>query len=308
MHGHQTTLNFTLPSKVNTLKKENRNNATVMSRFPIHPVTGAGIGLRSRHYREIIDTRPAVPWFEALSENYFGAGGLPIYHLERVREHYPVTLHGVGMSLGSADPLNFDYLARLRKLAERIEPAHVSDHLAWISIDGRHVHDLLPLPYTEEALTHFADRVCRVQDYLGRRLLIENPSSYMCFENVDMAEWEFLRELVDRADCDLLFDVNNVYVSGRNHGFDPVEYLHALPAGRVREIHLAGYEEQDNYLFDTHGYRVHPPVWALYEETIRHLGPVPTLIEWDNDIPELEILVDEANKAQKVLTDVEAAA
>ncbi len=279
-----------------------------MPRFPSAPIAGAGIGLRSRHYQEILDTRPAIPWFEVLSENYFGAGGLPIYHLEQVREYYPVTLHGVGMSLGSADPLNFDYLARLRKLAEQIEPTYISDHLAWISVDGRYVHDLLPLPYTEEALVHFADRVSQAQDYLGCRLLIENPSSYMGFKNVEMTEWEFLQELVKRADCDLLFDVNNVYVSSKNHGFDPAEYLHALPAGRVREIHLAGYEEQDNYLFDTHGYRVHPPVWELYKKTVEHLGPVPTLIEWDNDIPEFEVLVDEANKAQKVLTDMAAAA
>jgi uncharacterized protein (UPF0276 family) len=279
-----------------------------MTRFTHSQINGAGIGLRSRHYQEILDTKPAIPWFEVLSENYFGAGGLPIYHLERIRELYPVTLHGVGMSLGSADPLNFDYLARLKKLAEQIEPAFISDHLAWISVDGRHVHDLLPLPYTEEALAHFADRVIQVQDYLGCRLLIENPSSYMGYKNVEMTEWEFLQELVRRADCDLLFDVNNVYVSGRNHGFDPVEYLHALPGDRVREIHLAGYEEQDNYLFDTHGYRVRPPVWDLYQETIRHLGPVPTLIEWDNDIPEFEVLADEAGKAQKVLTDMAATA
>jgi len=278
-----------------------------MSRFPTNPIVGAGIGLRSRHYREILDSKPAIPWFEVLSENYFGAGGLPIYHLERVREHYPVTLHGVGMSLGSADPLNFDYLNRLKKLAKSIEPTYVSDHLAWISIDGRHVHDLLPLPYTQEALAHFADRVCQVQDYLGRRLLIENPSSYMGFKEVDMTEWEFLQELVKRTDCDLLFDVNNVYVSSKNHDFDPVEYLHALPADRVKEIHLAGYEEQDNYLFDTHGYRVHPPVWELYKATIKHIGPVPTLIEWDNDIPEFEVLVDEANKAQKVMSEMAAA-
>jgi len=279
-----------------------------MPQFPTSPITGAGIGLRSRHYQEILDTKPAIPWFEVLSENYFGAGGLPIYHLESIRERYPITLHGVGMSLGSADPLNFDYLARLKKLAKIIEPAYISDHLAWISIDGRYVHDLLPLPYTQEALVHFADRVDQVQDYLGRRLLIENPSSYMSFKEADMNEWEFLQELVNRTDCDLLFDVNNVYVSSKNHGFDPVEYLHALPAGRVREIHLAGYEEQDNYLFDTHGCRVHPPVWELYKITIKHLGPVPTLIEWDTDIPEFEVLVDEAGKAQKMLNEVSTAA
>ncbi len=279
-----------------------------MTRFTTAEISGAGIGLRSRHYRDILATKPPVPWFEVLSENYFGAGGLPIYHLEAVRADYPVTLHGVGMSLGSADPLNFDYLTRLKTLAEQIEPAWISDHLAWISVDGRHVHDLLPLPYTEESLAHFADRVSRVQDFLGRRLLIENPSSYMAYRTTDMTEWEFLQELVQRADCDLLFDVNNVYVSGHNHGFDPLEYLHALPAERVREIHLAGYEEHDDYLFDTHGYRVHPPVWDLYRKTIEHLGPVPTLIEWDTDIPEFDVLVDEANQAQKVLTELAAAA
>ncbi len=279
-----------------------------MARYPETPIAGAGIGLRSRHYQEILETRPAIPWFEVLSENYFVAGGLPLYHLERIRELYPVVLHGVGMSLGSADPLNFDYLAKLKKLAEQIEPAWISDHLAWISVDGHHVHDLLPIPYTEEALANFSDRVCQVQDFLGCRLLIENPSSYMGYKEVDMTEWEFLQELVKRADCDLLFDVNNVYVSGQNHGFDPVEYLHQLPAGRVKEIHLAGYEEQDNYLFDTHGYRVHPPVWELYEKTIEHLGDIPTLIEWDNDIPEFSVLVDEAGKAQKVLDKTAAAA
>jgi len=274
-----------------------------MTRSTTASITGAGIGLRSVHYQEILDTQPAIPWFEVLSENYFGAGGLPIYHLERVREHYPVTLHGVGMSLGSADPLNVDYLSRLKKLAERIEPVYISDHLAWISIDGRHVHDLLPLPYTEEALTLFSARVGEAQDILGRRLLIENPSSYMSYKNPDLTESEFLQELVKRADCDLLFDVNNVYVSSQNHGFDPIEYLHALPVDRVKEIHLAGYEEQDNYLFDTHGHRVHPPVWELYKEAIKVLGPVPTLIEWDTDIPELSVLVDEANTAQKILTE-----
>jgi len=274
-----------------------------MTRFATAAIAGAGIGLRSAHYQEILNTKPAVPWFEVLSENYFGDGGLPIYHLECIREHYPVTLHGVGMSLGSTDPLNLDYLTRLKKLAERIEPAYISDHLAWISIDGRHVHDLLPLPYTEEALTHFVARVREAQDFLGRRLLIENPSSYMAYKDADLTESEFLQELVQRADCDLLFDVNNVYVSSRNHGFDPVEYLHALPAERVKEIHLAGYEQQENYLFDTHGQRVHPPVWELYKETIDCLGPVPTLIEWDTDIPEFSVVVDEANTAQKILTE-----
>ncbi len=275
-----------------------------MSRFSQATIAGAGIGLRSTHYQDILNDKAAVPWFEVLSENYFGDGGLPLHYLEQVRSDYPVTLHGVGMSLGSTDPLDFSYLARLKQLAEQIEPAWISDHLAWISAGNRYVHDLLPLPYTEEALNHFAERLLQVQDFLGCRLLIENPSSYLSYRKTDMTEWEFLQELVDKTDCDILFDVNNVYVSGTNHGFDPIEYLHALPVGRVKEIHLAGYQKHDNYLFDTHGFRVHPPVWELYRATIEHLGPVPTLIEWDNDIPPFEKLVDEAGMAQKVLDEI----
>ena len=271
-----------------------------MARFSETPISGAGIGLRSKHYQEIL-RGSRIPWFEVLTENYFGDGGLPLHFLERIRADYPVTLHGVGLSLGSTDPLNFDYLNRLKALIDRIEPTYVSDHLAWISSGGRYVHDLLPLPYTREALDHVIERVKQIQDFLGRRLMIENPSSYMGYKDSEMTEWEFLQSLVVETDCDLLFDVNNVFVSGRNHGFDPIEYLHALPQGRVKEIHLAGYEAHNNYLFDTHGYRVHPPVWELYQATIQHLGSVPTLIEWDNDIPEFAILVDEANKAQRVL-------
>jgi uncharacterized protein (UPF0276 family) len=271
-----------------------------MTRFPDMPVSGAGLGLRSRHYQEIL-RGTHIPWFEALTENYFGDGGLPLHYLERIRIDHPVTLHGVGLSLGSTDPLNANYLDRLKALIERIEPASVSDHLAWISHGGRYVHDLLPVPYTREALDHCAGRIRQVQDFIGRRLSIENPSSYIAYKDSEMSESEFLSALTIEADCDLLFDVNNVFVSGHNHDFNPVEYLHALPEGRVREIHLAGYEEHDNFLFDTHGYRVHPPVWDLYQATIQHLGPVPTLIEWDTDVPEFSTLVDEASKAQRLL-------
>jgi uncharacterized protein (UPF0276 family) len=278
-----------------------------MAKFVQSPIRGAGLGLRSKHYQDIL-AGSQVPWFEALTENYFGDGGLPLHYLERVRADYPVTLHGVGLSLGSTDPLNTDYLNRLKVLIDRIEPACVSDHLAWISTGGRYVHDLLPLPYTGEALQHCVRRVQQVQDRLGRRLVIENPSSYMAYKHSEMSEWEFLQALVTQADCDILFDVNNAYVSSHNHGFDPFEYLHALPPERVKEIHLAGYEERNDFLFDTHGYRVHPPVWALYEATIRHLGPVPTLIEWDNDIPEFSVLVDEALKAQRVMDEYGIAA
>jgi len=260
-------------------------------------IAGAGIGLRSQHYHDILTTEPDIPWFEALTENYLG-GGSPLANLQRIRERYPLTLHGVGMSLGSTDALNEIYLKKLKSLVERIEPAWVSDHLAWISAENRYVHDLLPLPYTEEALQHVSARVRQAQDFLGRRLLIENPSSYLSFKHDEMTEWEFLTALADQADCDLLFDVNNAYVSATNRGTDPIVYIEMLPTERVREIHLAGYEEHYGYLFDTHGYSVQPPVWELYRASIGKFGPVPTLIEWDTDIPSLQVLKNEAATAQ----------
>ncbi len=290
-----------------------------MPHFSDAPIAGAGIGLRTKHYQdilgekpphleEILDNKPRLRWLEVLSDNYLGAGGQPLYYLERVRESYPITLHGVGMSLGSTDPLNVDYLARLKSLAKRFEPAWVSDHLAWISVDARYVHDLLPLPYTEEALEHVAERVLRVQEYLGREILIENPSTYLTFNSSQMTEWEFIAALVEKTDCRLLVDVNNMYVSATNHGFDALAYLHAIPGDRVTEIHLAGYEEHGDYLFDTHGYRVRPPVWELYKAALEHLGPVPTLIEWDSDIPPFSVLLEEAAKAQAQIDRIREAA
>jgi uncharacterized protein (UPF0276 family) len=275
-----------------------------MPKFDPSPISGAGAGLRSPHYAEILQNRPAVRWFEALTENYFG-GGLPVHHLEQVRSHYPVTLHGVGMSLGSTDPLDFDYLAKVKALAQRIEPAWISDHLAWLSINGQFVHDLLPLPYTQEALLHIAARIRQVQDFLEQRILIENPSSYLSFRNSDMTEWEFISALVESADCNLLLDVNNVYVSACNNGFDPDEYIRRLPHARIREIHLAGYEEQNHFLFDTHGHPVHRPVWDLYRATLQSTGPLPTVVEWDTDIPPLDVLLNEVSTAQAWLDAAE---
>ena len=276
-----------------------------MSRYSAEAIKGAGVGLRSQHYRHILERLPRIPWFEALSENYFGDGGQPLHYLEQVRSHYPVTLHGVGMSLGSTDPLDHTYLGKLKTLAERIEPAWISDHLAWIAADGRYVHDLLPLPYTSAALDHVSERLLQVQDFLGRPLLVENPSSYMTFVESDISEWEFLSSLTARTDCLLLLDVNNVYVSAKNHGFEPTDYIESLPVGAVREIHLAGYEEQQGYLFDTHGQQVHPPVWDLYRHALKRLGPVPTLIEWDTDVPEFEVLAGEARLAQAELDSIQ---
>lgn len=266
-------------------------------------IRGAGIGLRSRHYRELIEERPPVPWLEVLSDNYFGDGGQPLDHLAAVRPHYPVALHGVGLSLGSIDPLDREYLARLKRLIRRVEPAWVSDHLAWISADGVYLHELLPLPYTQEALSHVASRILETQDFLGQQILIENPSSYLSFRQADLTEPQFLAELVQRTGCAILLDVNNAYVSAVNHGWDALAYVRALPGQSIREIHLAGYEEHDTYLFDTHGHRVHAPVWDLYAATLAELGPVPTLIEWDTDIPPLAVLLEEAARAQRYLDE-----
>ncbi len=271
--------------------------------FLKNKIQGAGLGLRSCHYQQVLNNKPDVPWFELLSDNYMAAGGLPLLRAEQVREEYPITLHGVGMSLGSADPLNKTYLKRLKALADRLEPMYISDHLAWVSISGKYTHDLLPIPYTEATVKHISDRINQAQDMLGRKLLVENPSSYLTFKETEMTEWEFIKCVVDATDCDLLLDVNNIYVSARNHGFDPYQYIDAIPVERVKEIHLAGYEKMENYLFDTHGYQVHPPVWELYRATIQKMGAVPTLIEWDTDIPTFATLREEAAKSEQVLRE-----
>lgn len=264
-------------------------------------INGAGVGLRSAHYQTVLETLPDVPWFEALTDNYMGNGGLPLYYLEKIREHYPITFHGVGLSLGSLDPLDNQYIQKLKERIKRYQPSLVSDHLCWSSYDGVHGNDLFPMPYSQEALNHMVGRIQQVQDALGQRIVVENVSSYVTFQSDEMTEWEFLSEVVKRADCDLLCDVNNIYVSARNHQFDPIEYLKALPHDRIREIHLAGYEDEGTHLLDTHGEAVHPPVWDLYQKAIELIGPVATLIEWDNNIPAFETLHLEAKKAAQIL-------
>ncbi len=263
-----------------------------------------GVGLRAGHYRDVVSARPAVAWFEVHSENYFGAGGAPHRYLEQVRRDYPLSLHGVGLSLGSADPLNRAHLDKLKALIGRYAPGLVSDHLSWSSVNGRYLNDLLPLPYTEATLRHVAARVAEAQDWLGRELLIENPSSYLEYRHSDITEAQFLAELCQRSGCGLLLDVNNVYVSSRNHGFDASAYLRAIPAARVREIHLAGHtvnRYDDGEIFiDTHNARVCDAVWALYREALTLVGPVPTLIEWDTDLPPLAVLLDEARQADAI--------
>ena len=277
---------------------------------PLGIAPAAGIGLRAPHYREMLARRPSLAFLEIHSENYFGAGGPPHHYLEQLRRDYPLSLHGVGLSLGSSDPLDPTHLAKLKRLAERYQPSLISDHLCWTSVDGTHAHDLLPLPFTRAMARHVARRILAAQDTLGRRLLVENASSYVAFAESDMSEWEFVNEVVAEADCLLLLDVNNVYVNAVNHGFDARDYLAAMPAARVAEIHLAGFDTdaRAQCLVDTHGKPVHAPVWALYRETVRRIGPRPTLIEWDADIPPLDMLLDEAAKANTILEQCHALA
>ena len=271
------------------------------------PFLGFGLGLRPEHYKEVLESRPAVDWFEIISENYLVDGGKPLHYLDRIREHYPMVMHGVSLSIGGTDPLDPDYLAGLKRLAARVEPEWVSDHLCWTGTDGRNLHDLLPLPYTEEAIAHVADRVGRVQDYLGRRILLENVSSYVTYTDSCVSEWEFLSAIAERADCWILLDVNNVYVSAHNHGFDPLAYLDGVPRERVRQIHLAGHSYNGPLIIDTHDHPVPDPVWALYVDAIARLGPVSTMIERDDDIPPLEVLLDELAQARSLAESADRA-
>lgn len=260
----------------------------------------AGIGLRAPHYREVLQNLPQLGWVEVHSENFFG-GGAPLHTLLKVREHYPVSLHGVGMGLASATALDEEHLSALKLLCARVEPAALSEHLCWNHAPGMVIPDLLPFPYTTEALDHVVRRVAHVQEKLGRQLLVENLSSYLSFQNSEMTEGEFLAELVRRSGCGILFDVENLYVNVRNLGVNAAEFIKAIPAESVKEYHLAGFSERDGCLVDTHNHPVYDEVWKLYETALRHLGPRPTLIEWDNDIPQLSILLAEAEKAQHYL-------
>lgn len=263
------------------------------------PRLGYGVGLRAEHYDHVLTERPPVDWFEALTENYLDTGGRPLHVLEAVRRDYPVALHGVALSLGGSDPLDRAYLRRLRGLVDRIAPAVVSDHLCWTGVDGRPLHDLLPLPYTEEVLHHVAARVGRVQEALGRRIALENPSTYLGFRHSTMPEWEFLAALAAEADCGILLDVNNVHVSARNLGFDASAYVAAIPAARVAYVHLAGFSHRGRFLFDTHDAPVHEDVWALYRFACDRLGAPATLIEWDANLPPFARLHAEAERARR---------
>ena len=264
------------------------------------PFLGYGLGLRKEHYEAVLADRPDVDWFEIISENYMVDGGKPLDYLARIRERYPMVMHGVSMSIGSVEPLNFDYLKKLKALIERVEPAWFSDHLCWTGVHGINLHDLMPLPYTEEAVRHVVDRINQVQDYMGRQMLLENVSSYVSYSESQMSESEFLREVTERADCLILLDINNIYVSAYNHNFNAVSYLDDMPGERVCQIHLAGHTYQNDLIVDTHDQAVADPVFDLYAQAIQRFGRVSTMIERDDNIPEIEHLIDELDHARHI--------
>ncbi|HEY5682160.1 MAG TPA: DUF692 domain-containing protein [Sulfuricaulis sp.] len=269
------------------------------------PFLGFGLGLRPTHYETILNESPAIDWFEIVSENFLVPGGRPLHYLDRIRSRYPLVMHGVSLSIGSQDPLNREYLKQLRSLAERIEPKWISDHLCWTGTHGINAHDLLPLPYTEEALQHVVARVGVVQDFLGRQILLENVSSYVTYPESEMNEWDFIREIARRADCLILLDINNIYVSSVNHEFDPLTYLDAIPADRVWQLHLAGHRNLGDYIIDTHDEPVIEPVWQLYTRAVQRFGKVSTMIERDDNIPPLTELLAELEYARRLAATAE---
>ncbi len=272
------------------------------------PYLGFGLGLRTDHYEQALNDRPAIDWLEIISENYMVEGGKALHYLDRIRELYPMVMHGVSMSIGSSAPLNLDYLADLKRLIARVEPEWVSDHLCWTGVHGRNLHDLMPLPYTEETISHVAARVTQVQDILGRQILLENVSSYVTYNASELSEWEFLSAVAEQADCLILLDINNIFVSSHNHDFDPVEYLDGMPGDRIRQFHLAGHSYKDQLIIDTHDHAVCDPVWSLYQQAIERFGQVSTMIERDDNIPPLEELLAELDIARQLAAEQGAAA
>jgi uncharacterized protein (UPF0276 family) len=264
------------------------------------PYLGYGLGLRKDHYEDVLNERPAVDWFEIISENYMVDGGKPLHYLSRIREHYPMVMHGVSMSIGGTAELDLNYMSRLKQLIAHVEPEWFSDHLCWTGVEGINLHDLMPLPYTEEALQHVADRVSWVQDYMGRQMLLENVSSYVRYSASQLSEWEFLREVAERADCRILLDINNIYVSAFNHRFDPLEYLDAMPSERIYQFHLAGHTHEEDVIIDTHDHPIADPVYELYAEAVRRFGRVSTMIERDDNIPPLPELLAELEEVKRI--------
>ncbi|KTC89596.1 DUF692 domain-containing protein [Fluoribacter dumoffii] len=277
---------------------------------PIHEVTrkmpflGFGLGLRPDYYEEILEQKPDLDWFEILTENYMVPGGKPLYYLDQIRAHYPMVMHGVSLSLGSSDPLNREYLKQLKELMIRVDPVWISDHLCWTGVNGVNAHDLLPIPYTQEAVNHIVSRIHQVQDFLGRPILIENVSSYLTYKQSEMSEWEFILEIVRQAGCYILLDVNNIYVSSVNHQFNPMDYILAMPSERIAQIHLAGHSNHGDYIIDTHDAPVIKPVWDLYAATLQRLGPISTMIERDDNMPPFAELLAEINHARRIAESI----
>lgn len=270
----------------------------------VRPFLGFGLGLRSEHYQEIIETRPDVDWFEIISENYMVSGGKPLYYLDNIRQDYPMVMHGVSLSIGSADPLNTDYLNKLKQLIERVEPLWVSDHLCWTTAHQTNSHDLLPLPYNEETIRHVVERIKTVQDFLGRQILIENLSSYVTYTGSEMSEWEFFNEIINRSDCYALLDINNVYVSAHNHQFMAIDYINGIDVDRVMQFHIAGHSHNGEMIIDTHDQDVCDPVWDLYAAAIRRFGAVSTMIERDDNIPAFDELRAELSIAENIASEI----
>lgn len=268
------------------------------------PNLGFGLGLRTDHYNDIIESKPAIDWFEILSENYLVPGGKPLYYLDQIKEHYPIVMHGVSMSLGSTAPLDWDYLRQIKALAKRVDAKWISDHVCWTGVHQKNMHDLLPLPYTQECINHMVSRIKQVQDFLEQPMLIENASTYLTYAHSEMTEWDFLREVTEQADCYLLLDVNNIYVSSFNHQFDPIDYLNGIPLNRPKQIHLAGHSNNGDHIIDTHDSDVIDPVWNLYAKALDRFGFIPTMIERDDHIPPLSELMLELEQAKHIARDL----
>ncbi len=267
--------------------------------MPNNAILGVGLGIRQPHISQILKEKPEISWFELLADNYLRPGGKDLIQLDEIIKHYPMTFHCVGMNLGGTDPLDFDYLKKIKALSSRYLPRWISDHLSWCSHKGRHHHDLLPLPYTKETIDNIVERISRVQAFLGEQILIENASTYIEIKGSEMEEWEFLSEVSKKADCNILLDINNIYVNSKNHDFDSIYFLDGVPKERVKELHLAGHEKNDHLLIDTHGTCISKEVWNLFDAALEFLGPVPTIIERDNNIPALEELVKEVKLARE---------
>ena len=270
------------------------------------PYLGFGLGLRKEHYIDILETKPTVDWFEVLTENYLVPGGKPLYYLDKIHQHYPMVMHGVSLSIGGSDPLNMHYLKQVKALAERVDAHWISDHLCWTGLNGINAHDLLPLPYTEEAISHVAQRIQQVQEVLGRQILMENVSSYISYrQSGDMTEWEFFTEVCERADCLMLLDINNIYVSAINHEFNPEDYLNNIPIERVQQYHLAGHSDYQDYVIDTHDHPIVEAVWQLYKKALTRFGKVSTMIERDDNIPPLAEVMQELIQVRQLAAQIQ---